>query len=121
MSQYKKVTTCCGSTIKEGKTCDCPCQLIIALFNLLYRVDAGVTRVLYNGRPVGLHGAVDYEDGGTATVKFTANGIEQTIIVDSANDNVMYSFENVTKIEVTCVGDTCVGSVGVNGMTEPCR
>ncbi|MDX8362971.1 hypothetical protein [Cytobacillus sp. IB215316] len=129
MSQYKKVSTCCKTSISKEDKCDCPCQLIVDNISMPYGpLPTGTTAEIYNGRPLGLHGDVSLSDPTTGVndrVVFTTNGIFQPINLDATNFNKLFSFENVTKIEVTCIeqteASTCRGVVEVDGMTVPCK
>ncbi|MDX8367972.1 hypothetical protein [Cytobacillus sp. IB215665] len=134
MCRYKKLSTCCGSTIKEGKTCDCPCLLIvdnIITLNRNMNDTTNNTAEVYNGRPVGLQGEVELtsESGvpmgvGIVIINFTSNGIVQPITLDlsTRNTNKIFSFLNVTKIEVNVMtGENLDIGVTCDGMTEPCK
>ncbi|MFS1517478.1 hypothetical protein V1503_13605 [Bacillus sp. SCS-151] len=128
MSQYKKVTTCCGSTIKEGKMCDCPCQLIVDNFNIPFNeLDTNATQEIYNGRVVGFHGNSQLtiqNPVDEVVINFTSNGIVQPITLNDNDPIKVFSFQNVTRVEVMCIaqgGSGCTGSVNFLGMTETCK
>ncbi|MFS1515342.1 hypothetical protein V1503_02310 [Bacillus sp. SCS-151] len=62
----------------------------------------------YNGRPIGLHGEAeltvsDPTGNERVVINFTLNGVIQPITLDLAtkNTNKLFSFENVTKVEIT--------------------
>ncbi|MDX8363202.1 hypothetical protein [Cytobacillus sp. IB215316] len=130
MTQYKKVTTCCGNTIKEGKPCDCPCQLITETSSLDYiELATGDVIEAYNGRPIGLHGEAeltvsDPTGNERVVINFTSNGVIQPIILDLATKNInkLFSFKNVTRVEITDIigGGNVSVDINCDGMTEPC-
>ncbi|MDX8366116.1 hypothetical protein [Cytobacillus sp. IB215665] len=131
MSQYKKVSSCCGSSIQKENKCDCPCQLIVEDAVIMYMLQQGQTAQFYDGRAVDLHGEVcinlvgNVVQGGELDVNFTTNGIVQTVTLDTVSFNKLFSFENVTKVEATCKvqgpDDMCMGELIIDGMTVPCK
>ncbi|MDX8362457.1 hypothetical protein [Cytobacillus sp. IB215316] len=135
MSQYKKVSTCCGSTFKEGKTSDCPCQLladvISAQNNGLNSTNNNIAEV-YNGRAIGIRGKAELKDGitnpngmGEVVINFTSNGIIQPITLKlngvGSISSKIFSFLNVAKIEVIVMSGVDLNVlVSLDGMTELC-
>ncbi|MDX8360176.1 hypothetical protein [Cytobacillus sp. IB215316] len=128
MSQYKKVSTCCGSAIKEDKTCDCPCQLIVDDIQCSFDnlSSDNPIKEFYNGRAVGLHGNVvlNVSDPNDKVVfNFTSNGAVQSITLDNINPCKFFSLKNVTKVDVMFMGangTTLDGFIDLHGMTESC-
>ncbi|MGM7681788.1 hypothetical protein ACSVDA_06490 [Cytobacillus sp. Hm23] len=134
MSQYKKVSTCCGSTTGKDKTCDCPCQLLADDINVVNQGLNSTTNNIaevYIGRAVGLHGEVVLFEGqdpagvGEVVINFTSNGIIHPITLTlngiGTLSSKLYSFLNVTKIDLMVMsGENLTVEVNCDGMTQPC-
>ncbi|MGM7684644.1 hypothetical protein ACSVDA_21280 [Cytobacillus sp. Hm23] len=124
-----------GSAVEKVTQCDCPCQL---LADDIGTTNTGLNSVtnnlveVYNSRPVGFHGEVVLREDQTdlvgvaeVLINFTSNGIIQPITLNlnevDTNDHKMFSFLNVTKIDIMVLsGENLAVDIDIDGITEPC-
>ncbi|MGM7680985.1 hypothetical protein ACSVDA_02405 [Cytobacillus sp. Hm23] len=130
MTQYKKVSTCCGSTVvKEEKECVCPCfQTLPENITANFSVSSNNTSSeLYNGKAIGIIGTLLLQGpsaGDEVRVDFFSNGTLNKSISITFNDfNKFFTCDNVTRIEVVYVSGpgTVDGLMRWGGVSEPCK
>ncbi|MDX8362460.1 MULTISPECIES: hypothetical protein [Bacillaceae] len=131
MSQYKKVSTCCGSTIvKDEKACDCPCLLFTGDITSNFSVDSvNTTSELYNGKAIGIVGTVlltlaTLNLNDVVVFNFFSNGtLNKSITLNANQFNKFFTCDNVTRIEVVFVAgtDPVEGLMRWGAVNEPCK
>ncbi|MGM7681593.1 hypothetical protein ACSVDA_05495 [Cytobacillus sp. Hm23] len=105
-------------------SCDCRVVISNPQVQEANMLSPGTTKQIYNNVSRGFTGTVELTGGNGAEIefRFTENGIVQTIKLSNPIDPItLYSFNNVTFIEVECTGNVdCEYSISAT-LSENCK